>query len=90
MEATLNERYGRPEPQAEERRAIALLGAATATASAVSLPSRGSIPYAAAVGWGLAGTDVRNFRAHRPAVAFAACAGIALLAGITAAVRFKS
>lgn len=90
MEATLNDRYGRPAPQAEERRAIALLGAATATASAVSLASRGSIPYTAAVGWGLAGTAVRNFRERRPAVAIAACAGIALLAGITAAVRFKS
>jgi tryptophan-rich sensory protein len=89
LEATLNDRYGRPAPRSEARRAIALLGAASATASAVSLASGGSIPYAAAVSWGLAGTAVRNFREKRNSVALAACAGIALLAGITAAVRLK-
>jgi len=88
IEATLNDRFGRPSEEAEERRAIALLGTAAATASAVSVASGGSIPYAAAVSWGLAGTALRNFREQKPAVAMVACAGIALLAGITAAVRF--
>jgi hypothetical protein len=88
-EATLNDRFGRPSQQTEERRAIALLGSATATASAVVIASGGSVPYAAAVGWGLAGTAVRNFREQRPAVALVACAGIALLAGITAAIQSK-
>lgn len=90
VEATLNDQYGRPSPQAEERRAIALLGTAAVSASAVSIATRGSIPYAAGVGWGLAGTAVRNFREQRPSVALVACAGIALLAGVTAAMRFKS
>lgn len=89
LEATLNDRLGRPAQQTEERRAVALLGTAAATASAMSVASGGSLPYAAAVGWGLAGTAVRNFRENKRAVALTACAGIALLAGITAAVRWK-
>jgi tryptophan-rich sensory protein len=83
LEATLNDAFGRPSKQVEERRAIALLGTATAAASAVAVASRGSLPFAAAVAWGLGGTAVRNVRERRPALALAACAGLAALAGIT-------
>jgi hypothetical protein len=87
LEATLNSSYGRPAPEAEERRAAALLCAASLTAAGTTVASRGSLPYAAAVAWGLGGTALRNLRSSKPLVSLTACACLAALAGVTWAVR---
>jgi tryptophan-rich sensory protein len=88
LEATLNDRLGRPDVTTEDRRAAALLCTATAAASAVSAATGGSLPYNAAVAWGLGGTAVRNIRARRPVVAVAALACLGVLGGVALAARY--
>lgn len=83
LEATLNTSYGRPAPAIEERRAAAFLCAGTLIAAGTTVASRGSLPYSAAVAWGLGGTALRNLRSKKPLVTLTACACLATLAGIT-------
>lgn len=90
LEATLNETGGRPAPRVEASRAMLMLGAATVTAGAVTLASKGSPLYAGAVAWGLAGTIARNLKAKEPLVAAVAGAGIAALAAATLFARRRA
>lgn len=84
VEATLNETGRRPDRPHENRRAMALLGAACATAAAVTFASRGNRLYSAAVAWGLGGVLIRNLRAGNVAVAIGA--GCAFAAALGASV----
>jgi hypothetical protein len=87
VEATLNQTSTRPDPRAETRRALALLGAASATAGGIAFASRGNPLYTAAVAWGLGGVIIRNLRARNVAVAVAAGAAFAVAVGATTAAR---
>ncbi|HKU43120.1 MAG TPA: hypothetical protein VJR89_33400 [Polyangiales bacterium] len=83
LEATLNETRGRPTARTETQRAAALVGAASAAASGMAIATRGNLPFAGAVAWGLGGVVVRNVRERRRSVTAAACAGLIALAGVT-------
>lgn len=76
LEATLNETGGRPRAARETRRALALLGAASGAASAVTWAGRSNPRYTAAVAWGLGGVVVRNLRAGNTRVVLAAALGL--------------
>jgi hypothetical protein len=78
-EASRIQMLGRPEPRQEAREAIALIGAASVAASALSYAARGSAHVAAGSAWGLAGIAVRNIQERRPPVVAAALAGIAMV-----------
>jgi hypothetical protein len=74
----------RPGPRAADARCVAMTGAATAIAGAVTLRVPSSRAYAAAVTWGLGAAAVRNATRGRrlPAVAGALGAGAVAAAAV--------
>lgn len=89
-EASRVQMLGRPAPGREENEAIALIGAATLAASALSYAARGSAHVAAGSAWGLAGIAVRNAADKRRRVVGAALAGIAVVGLAVAAGKLRA
>jgi hypothetical protein len=83
LESTLNETQGRLPERAAIRRAVALVGAASAAAAGMAVATRGNLGYAAASAWGLGGVMVRNQRESRSAVATTAAIGLCAVAAAT-------
>lgn len=83
LESTLNETQGRLPERAATRRAVALVGAASAAATGMAIATRGNPGYAAAAAWGLGGVMLRNQRESRPEVATAATIGLCTVAVAT-------
>ncbi len=82
VEAALNTTQPRPRRDAETRRAVGLVAAASVAAAAGAVATRGHPLYGAAAAWGLAGVVAKN-RVARPAVAQAAGVGLLVLAAAT-------
>jgi tryptophan-rich sensory protein len=82
-EGTLTWTKGRRSPEAQTRRAVGLLGGATAVAAATAAASRGNPLFSLAAGWGLGGVAIKNTRNRNREVAAAASIGLAALAGVT-------
>ncbi|MCO5102016.1 MAG: hypothetical protein M9885_14175 [Burkholderiaceae bacterium] len=79
VDATLTTVRGRPAPAAAQRRAVALIGAASGAAALLARAGRGNAGYAAAAGWGLGAITWRSAREGRPQVAAAAAAGLGIV-----------
>ena len=67
----------------ETRRAVALVGAAGATAALMAAATRGNAGYVAASAWGLGAIALRNQRESRGAVVLTATLGLAAVAAAT-------
>ena len=80
VETTLNLRRGRPDDKAATRRAAALIGVASITASAISVGLRGNPAFALAAGWGLGGVALKAHRRRQRPVVAAATAGLVAVA----------
>jgi hypothetical protein len=87
VETAANRRYGPPERAAAIRRAVALVAAASTTASGTVIALRGSPGYALAAGWGLVGIAVKALRSRQRPVAGAAALGVLGLATATVVAR---
>lgn len=70
-------------------RSLVLLGAASATAAALTLASRGELGYAAAAAWGLGGIGLRARREHNHVVLWAAALGVVTVTAATLLGRYR-
>lgn len=89
LDSTLVATRGRPSREVAGRRAVRLVGAAGAAATAMTLATRGNPGYAAAAAWGLGGVALRNHREGRPAVVRTAAAGLCAVAIATLVCRHR-
>ena len=87
LDATFNETQGSSSEEAATRRAMVLVGAASGTAAAMAVATRGNLGYAGAAAWGLGGIVLRNRREQRPAVVRTAAIGLSAVALATILAR---
>lgn len=80
VESSLNARYGRPDPNIEDQRSLALATAASGVALGLAVAGRGNRYYLSAVGWGLGTVALRAGREGRGKLAGVAVAGLAAVA----------
>ena len=87
LDATFNGTQGSSSEEAATRRAMVLVGAASGTAAAMAVATRGNLGYAGAAAWGLGGILLRNRREQRPAVVRTAAIGLSAVALATILAR---
>ena len=89
LDSTLNETQGRLSARAATRRAVVLVGAASAAATGMAIATRGNLGYAAASAWGLGGVVLRSKRESRTDVAMTAAIGLCAVAAATLFSRYR-